>query len=333
MITNYNEYVNSKLNEGILSSLKNLFGKLLKNVTDEIKKPIDDLTTKLNKAKDIKGVNTYLTEYLKVINVALIKTIDEAKSITGLTKVVQDNITAVYVSMDAAIKSQGGNAYSFEELFKDSSEPLQNLFDKSEKRFNKRIVKFAENLILIQGKPYGINKINIKSKADIEDTVVQDTIGQDKTDTTDTTDKTDKTDKINTDLKESMLNEALFKKDVKTDGADVVLEKKDKISLEQFNNTKNIVKKWFDEKLYKPIRNEMKAVSKDKPKEEASTTTKNTEGVQKMKTALQALKGDDTSIDKLADTISELSDPKQLATVRELLVKMGKGTKEDYGKF
>ena len=50
-------------------------------------------------------------------------------------------------------------------------------------------------------------------------------------------------------------------------------------------------------------------------------------------TALQELKGDDAAIDKLADTITHLSDPKQLATVRELLVKMGKGTKEKYGKF
>lgn len=307
MITNYDEYVNNKLNEGILSSLKNFFGMLLKNVSDDIKKPIDELTNKLNKAKDLKGVNTYLNEYLKTSNVALIKSIDESKNIVDLTTAVRENIISVYVSMDAANKSQGGNVYKFEDLFKDSSEELKKLFSKKENKFNKSVIEYSKNLVLVQGKPYGINNNNINSDESIEDKEI-------------TNAQTTDDAQVQEGTNESMLNEA----DASANGT---------ITLEQFVNTKNILKKWFDEKLYKPIRIEMKESVNKKSTKSKSSATKNTDGVNKMKTALQELKGDDASIDKLADTISELTDPKQLATVRELLVKMGKGTKEDYGKF
>ena len=67
MITNYNKFINTKLNEeikdawgkestggGLFGALKNLFGKLLGNISDDLKKPVNDLTSKLSKTKDQK---------------------------------------------------------------------------------------------------------------------------------------------------------------------------------------------------------------------------------------------------------------------------------------
>jgi len=165
MITNYNQFLDNKLNEGLWGSLKNLFGKLLQNVSDELKKPVDELTNKLSKTKDTKQIKNIIYNYLKVHNTTLTNSLKNTKDVATLKRVIIDNLSAMYASITAQVQSLGEENYSFSEIFADSPKEMKELFDKNSKKFNNKIIGYVDRLVQLQGKPFGYTEDELKVPA------------------------------------------------------------------------------------------------------------------------------------------------------------------------
>ena len=151
---NYNQFVDDKLNENLWSSLKNLFGKLLQGVSDEIKKPVDELNNKLSKTKDPKQIQTIIANYLKVHNNTLTTQMKNAKDLPTLKKIVKDNLNGIYASITAVSQTLGADKFSFSEIFADSPAEMKKLFDQDSKKFNKNLDNYVNNLIITTAKQY-----------------------------------------------------------------------------------------------------------------------------------------------------------------------------------
>lgn len=154
MMKNYNQFVDDKLNENLWSSLKNLFGKLLQGVSDEIKKPVDELNNKLSKTKDPKQIQTIIANYLKVHNNTLTTQMKNAKDLPTLKKIVKDNLNGIYASITAVSQTLGADKFSFSEIFADSPAEMKKLFDQDSKKFNKNLDNYVNNLIITTAKQY-----------------------------------------------------------------------------------------------------------------------------------------------------------------------------------
>ncbi len=295
MITRYGQFVDNKLNEEIslFASLKNLFGKLMQNVSDELKKPVDELSNKLTKTKDIKQMKIIIANYLKVHNTALITSLKTVNTIAELKKLIQDNLTAIYASIVAQVKTLGENNISFSEIFADAPASMKKLFDKNEKNFNKNIDSFVTNLIILRAKPFGYTEEEIKTALG----TTTESLHQNEMDIlfeeADPVPATDATVDPNAADAEK-INATAQGKDTKDT---VTTEKKND---DKFEKLKKDIKTWFDISIYKRINEELKkdmktpaeasTISLD-DKIKSMTTTKNINSVNKMVDAM-------TKIDK-----------------------------------
>ena len=291
MITSYNQFIGQKINEekdiwgneggSIFSSLKNLFGKLMQNINDDLKKPVDDLTNKLNKTKDTKQIKNIINNYLKVHNTALTSDLKKVKTPVELKKLIKDNLTAIYASIIAQIKSLGEDKFSFSEIFADSPESMKKLFDKNEKNFQKNLDSFVNNLIADQAAQFGYDKKELFDKLSA--------------------------------VKESVIIDKLFEQDEPTEDeqAEQIAQAQGKESPEpkgDFNKLRDAIKKWFDFAIYKKVQDELKKEKEDK-KGEGNL-------LDKIKN-IQSTKNID-SVNKMVDAITKL-DKEQLIKVRDLL--------------
>jgi len=164
MITNYNKFLDDKLNEGIWNSLKNMFGKLLSGISDELKKPIDELTNKLSKTKDTKQIKSIIYNYLKVHKQTLDTKLKNVNDIYELKTLIKENLQAMYASIKAQVQSLGEENYSFSEIFEKSPEGMRKLFDKNEKQFTNNLNRFVNDLIIAQAKPFNLVKDEKKTR-------------------------------------------------------------------------------------------------------------------------------------------------------------------------
>ncbi len=264
---NYNQFVRYKLNEekdiwgneggGLFSSLKNLFGKLMQNINDDLKKPVDELTNKLSKTKDTKQIKNIINNYLKVHNTALTADLKKVTTPVELKKLVKDNLTAIYASIIAQIKSLGEDKFSFSEIFADSPESMKKLFDKNEKTFQKNLEPFVNNLIADQSGQFGYDKKKMFDELTVK--------------------------------KDKPTEEEQGKEIAQAQGEDAPepIEKGD------FNKLKDAIKKWFDFAIYKKVNDELKKEKEEKKgdlnlsdKIKNMETTKNVDSVNKMVDAI-----------------------------------------------
>lgn len=282
MITNYDKFRDDRLNEGLWDSLKSLFGKLLQGVTDEIKKPVDELNNKLSKTKDPKQMEVIMANYLKVHNTTLMTQLKNTKDLSGLKIVVKDNLTGIYAAITASSKTLGKDTFTFSEIFGDSPAGMKTLFDSNETKFKNNLDKFTNDLIVTQAaqfpsysdKKVTLEKLKnpeqVKNEADTKkvNDVVQGQGGV--------------AQKESVDIKENIkLNEEADSKAV-----DPKVEEAD------FQKLKDSMKKWFDLAIYKKVNDTLKAEKTAKPagtledKIKNMTATKNAESVNKMVDAL-----------------------------------------------
>ena len=282
MITNYDKFRDDRLNEGLWDSLKSLFGKLLQGVTDEIKKPVDELNNKLSKTKDPKQMEVIMANYLKVHNTTLMTQLKNTKDLSGLKIVVKDNLTGIYAAITASSKTLGKDTFTFSEIFGDSPAGMKTLFDSNETKFKNNLDKFTNDLIVTQAaqfpsysdKKVTLEKLKnpeqVKNEADTKkvNDVVQGQGGV--------------AQKESVDIKENIkLNEEADSKAV-----DPKVEEAD------FQKLKDSMKKWFDLAIYKKVNDTLKSEKTAKPsgtledKIKNMTATKNAESVNKMVDAL-----------------------------------------------
>ena len=317
MITRYGQFVDNKLNEevGLFASLKNLFGKLMQNVSDELKKPVDELTNKLSKTKDIKQMKTIVANYLKVHNTALITSLKTVKTITELKKLMVENLTAIYASIVAQTKTLGEENISFSEIFADAPATMKKLFDKNEKNFNKNIDSFVTNLIILRAKPFGYTEEEIKSElgtvteslyqSEMDMLFEQDAaVDPNAVNTPDAT--LDPNAAADSNAEKAKINAvAEGDKNAKKDA-----DEKAKKNTDKLEKLKKDIKTWFDISIYKRINDELK---KDmKVSGEASTT--NLEDKIKSMTSTE----NTNSVKKIIDAMTKI-DKQKLIQVRDIL--------------
>jgi len=305
MITNYNQFLDNKLNEGLWGSLKNLFGKLLQNVSDELKKPVDELTNKLSKTKDTKQIKNIIYNYLKVHNTTLTNSLKNTKDVATLKRVIIDNLSAMYASITAQVQSLGEENYSFSEIFADSPKEMKELFDKNSKKFNNKIIGYVDRLVQLQGKPFGytedelkvpaVEKINESINIQISDRLFEATevpnVVQGQTDNTQAGQKK----KIND-----------------TSGVQNSDEEKTPKKDDKLEKLKKAIKTWFDISIYKKMNETLKKETQGgaqggaqggtvEDKIKNMTSTENKESVNKIVDALT--KTDKEKLKTVRDTV------------------------------
>jgi hypothetical protein len=294
MITNYNKFLYNKLNEGLWDSIKNLFGKLLQNVSDELKKPVNELTNKLSKTKDTKQIKNIIYNYLKVHNTTLTNSLKNINDIPHLKKLMMENLKVIYASITAQVQSLGEENYSFSEIFADSPPRMKELFDKNEKQFNKKLEGYVNNLITLQAKPFGYTPEVLKTELEkpIQESFKLKKFNQLFEKEGDVVPQTDTTiDNKDATEKEQIKNPQESKKEVKN---------------ENFEKLKSAIKKWFDLSIYKKMNDTLK---KEK---DAGTTSGTVEDKIKNMTSTE----NKESVNKIVDALTK-TDKEKLKTVRD----------------
>ena len=297
MITDYNKYIEVNEAFNLFGSLKNLFGKLMQNVNDELKKPIDALSNNLNKTKDPEKMKKEIGVYLKTHQEGLNKSLDEVKELNSIPAIVNDNLIAIYASINASIKFLGEDTYTFDEIFKDSPAQIKKLFNKNEKNFTKNVENFSNELVLSLGKQFKVSKEDLVSKK-INDSMIYEA---DETEPSNLTDNDQETI-VNSDTTEEI-------KDVVNDAS----KRNEKVV-----NLTGAIKKWFEMTLYKTIKEEIIEVKKESTKvvnpieNLSDEITKNKNNVKGM-------------LDKF---ITSIKDKNELVELRDYLSGKGYGVKD-----
>jgi alanyl-tRNA synthetase len=276
MITKYTQFVNEA---NLFTTLKNMFGKLMQNVSDELKKPVEELTKKLDRSKDIEFSKKLLKDYLRIHNEDLKKSLDDSSTLNNIVKSVNDNLTAIYAALDASTRSLGEN-YSFEQMFGDSPQNIQKLFDKNEKNFNKNVDDFSRDLVVSLGKQYGF------TKEDVLNTVSENKLYEE-------------IDEVDPNIDQEQKQEI--------DNAQNDTEQvEDKAEDQNLKNLKDNIIKWFQNFIYKKVQDDLK---KDKTKEQGTLQDK----IDNMESTTNK-----DSVNRIVDKLTQV-DKQTLIKVRDML--------------
>jgi hypothetical protein len=309
MITNYNKFRDERLNEGLWDSLKNLFSKLLQGVSDEIKKPVDELNNKLSKTKDPKQMELIMANYLKVHQNTLTTGLKTAKDLPGLKKVVKDNLMGMYAAITAASKTLGKETFTFGEIFSDSPEGLKKLFDGNEKNFNKNIDKFTTDLIVTNAAQFPSYKDKNATMEKVNATPEETTEKKDQNEKEAATGNvpTENTEK-GTPVQGEKQNASLEIED--TDRLNEEADPKPadpKVEAADFQKLKDSMKKWFDFSIYKKVNESIKETKETKKEGTLEDKIKNVKSTTHPE-----------SVTVIADALTK-ADKQTLMKVRDLL--------------
>jgi len=319
MITKYNNFT-EKLNEAdgdfrgnkggkLWGSIKNLFNKLLQNISDELKKPIDELTNKLSKTKDTKQIKNIIINFLKLHSTNLDNLLKDIKTLSDLKKFTEDNLRAIYASIKAQISSLRDENYTFEKIFADSPSSVKKLFVKDEKMFDKSVNQFAVNLVNEQAKKLGYTDEQLNESFKLfEELEGEGTEGgnEEGTDTgneegTDTGNEegTDTGNEAPADEQTKEIEDAQTKEEDK---------KEEPQKDDSFTQLKDSINKWFDIGIYKKLDESLKGTS---------NTKQNTGGIEDKIKNMETTNYKD-NINKMMDAITKV-DKEKLLAIRNLL--------------
>lgn len=291
----YNTFVNDRLNEEaefgssggvkkIGGLLKNLFGKLLKDVGEAFAKPVEELNKKLGNQKGIEEMSKTVKDHLLRHRETLVTQYEESKTLPSVLKTTEDGINSAYASIKASIDNFGKESYTFDEIFKDAPERTRKLFSKNAKNFEKRYKSFSEALILSLGKPYKVT----------EDMLTEENVEAANDDTVQKVGQGENPDEI---------------------PQGQVQEEKKTISPEDLTKLKEDIQNWFDKTIYKTTKDSVEGVLKggdDAPAQETGDVndaidnipadiTKNKESVKNMVNKLA--KSDMQTMKKVRDAL------------------------------
>jgi len=294
---NYNEFINSRLNEEqdfggnkasgkIGGLLKNLLGGLMKDVADEFKKPLEDFNKKLGNQKGKDNVIKVVNDYLKTHKAALDTSIEKVTTPPALVKTIEDNLISAYASIKATVSNFGDENYTFAEIFADSPERTKKLMDKNERRFNNNVKQFSKDLVLSFGKSYGIKKEDLEEPKNESYKIYE---ADEEVAPTELEQQKEITDATGEDVSDETI-------------------KKD----EDFKKLKSDIVKWFDNTIYRNLDKKLEEIKKEEPKPAGGDINAKIENipneVTKNKDSVKAI------VNKLAD-----SDKDTIINVRNML--------------
>lgn len=316
MHTNYKNFVSNKLNEdvSVYGELKNLFNKMLTNLSEDLRKPIFELLNKLNNSKDTEDMKKQLITYLKIHSDSFKKSLNETKNTSDNIKITRDNLISLYSGIDAFVKNIKDDHYTFETIFKNSNNGLiKKLFIQDEKYFYKNVEIFARDLIIDLSKQLGYNKEDI-----IKDWETSKTIKSNESiyilEEVDPTVNTDPNTTVQNTVNDvnNSLNDVNDQTNV-TDKKEITDSKK---TTEVDNNLIKLrtnILNWFDNILYKPL----KEVTK-KEQDKVNPINILQRNIEKME-----LTDNKESIIKILNSITQINDKNTLIELRDFLNSKG----------
>jgi len=335
---NYNEFVNSRLNEeaefgsnkaasGLGGLFKNLLGGLLKGVADEFKKPLEDLNKKLGTQKNVEDMVKTVNAHLLGHRETLVTSLENSKTLASVLETVEDGINTAYLSIDASIKNFGTDTFTFDELFKNAPERTKKLFSKDERSFGKKFKPFARELILSLGKPFKITKDELdksieedKKKTSNESIIINKKLGILNEDAPPEATQTNDAQTNDAQTNDAQTNDAQTNA-TQTDqnnAAQKVGQGEQKAqdvnkSTENLTKLKESIQNWFDSTIYKTTKTLLEEVKKggNKPKEQGDINT-----------AIENIPADVTEHkDSIKSMVNKLatSDKKTMKAVRDAL--------------
>jgi hypothetical protein len=331
-----NKIISQPINEeiGLFDAIKNLFSKLLGSISEELKKPVMDLTNKLDKTKNADEMKKIITDYLKIHRDGLAKFMNEADSLSTLVKATNDNLTAIYACIDTSIKHLGDQKYSFDEMFKNAPQGLKKLFSGDEKNFNKNVGVFGKQLVTDIGKQFKITSQEIetdielgKNNKDVKILQAQEIKNATITTTTEQKpgeQKTAQTPATGAAPTTQAAPATPTKESLNYTESNLLLEEADSatgVTLDNFKKLKDGIIKWFDMTLYKSIKEEL---AKQKTAE-----TQTTDSIDNKVNAVTSTQHKD-SVKKLLDKIVSLNDNGKYAQVRDFMIKNMGFSEDDF---
>ena len=310
MITSYNKFVN----EGILSSLKKMFSSLIANISDNLKKGVDDLEKALDgshgdqkKIKDLyKGYITNLkTEFSSELQKAELK---------NTKKVVSDTIRALYTTINSVIKYADNSNLTLDIVFGNLPTQTKKQFSFNNKNFEKNVDGYVNNLI----KEY----FNMETKFTEEEIgLVEDTkkVEPAKEEVKPEEQEAKIKDAAGTESLNSRYNkEFLFEAEVQASGTTV-----DPKKVKQY---KDKIVKWFNGIFDQVLNNVVNSKTTNKASNVVNPIADDTLKVFNNKEGAKKVAARATSAQPTADATK-----KKFRTIRDAMIKGGFGNKEDYG--
>jgi len=308
----YNEFIQSRLNEeqddgfggtsaakGIGGLFKNLLGGLLKDVKDELKKPVEELNKKLGNQKDIKDMAATINKYLLQHRETLVNSLEQATTIPAIVEVIGDNIRVAYASIESSVKNLSSDTYTFEEIFKNAPERTKKLFI-NPRKFDNRIEQFTKDLVLSLGKPFGVTEDDVNK-------TVENAQGDknskkiDKVANGENVQGTEKTTGENVQGTEKAAGETSENQHLHQDYKDKLYEAKgDPITEDDIKKLKEVIINWFDDAIYKTNKNMLDETAKqgNNPKQEDINAKIDAITVTDKKDSVKAIMNKITEVDK-----------------------------------
>lgn len=304
MIINYKQFCDEKVNEGLWDSIKGMFNSLMSSLSDEFKKPIDELTNKLNGTKgDNQKIKTIYKEYINDTKKKFIEDVNKTDA-KGMKTVIQSNIVAIYTTVYQVVKFMNDPNITLQTVFGKLPTQTAKQLTQEQKKFEKTIKEYTKGLVKF---------LNIKAKFDEKELMLNENFlfeaEEPKTSEEQQNDIKDAVTDDKTKPDENPETKQDEQKDTKTDP-----------KLIQFR--KDVIN-WFNNNIYTTVYNNTVNVKKGNAvviPDTSITSTTNKAGVKNL-------------VNKVLSVQPDGKTNKKLGIVRDALVKNGFGKQDDFGIF
>ena len=333
MITSYNKFVN----EGLLDSLKKMFSSLIANISDNLKKGVDDLEKSLDGTRgDQKKIKDLYKGYITNLKTELSKEIQNA-DLKTTKKVISDTIRALYTTINSVIKYADNSNLTLEIIFNNLPKETKKQFSFNNKNFEKYVDGYTNNLIKgyfnmetkfteeelglkEEAKKVQPTKEEVKKAEPTKEEVkpedqkkqVDDTVKPEQAKTA----TTPGTESVNIKYTNK---DFLFEAEEQVSGTTTVDPKK----LKQY---KDKVVKWFNGTCDQILNNVINSKTTNKASNVVNSIADDTLKVFNNKEGAKRIANRAVSAQPTADATK-----KKFRTIRDAMIKAGYGNKEDYG--
>ena len=160
MIIKYYSFINNRINEqSDWGKVKNLLGKLLSDINDDLKSNVSNLTNSLSLSDKPNRIKNIIINFFRQHEQNFINMINDVEKVEELNTLTTDNIKSIYGALISIFNSIG--KISFEEIFKSSPLSIKRLFNEDSKNFDKNVKTFSINLISELSIKHGFDKNDV----------------------------------------------------------------------------------------------------------------------------------------------------------------------------
>lgn len=170
MILKYNKFVHNLNEQQEWSEIRNLLGKLLSDIDDELKNDVSDLTNSLINNKNPNRLKTIINNFFRNHEQKIKTIIDDSDSLEELNTVFIDNLKSIYGSI-ISVNNSLEEEITFDKIFEGSPQSIKRLFDEDEKKFDRNVKQFSIELISELSTRFGFNRDTVISTLSGEDTL------------------------------------------------------------------------------------------------------------------------------------------------------------------